>query len=100
MPEQVAQEDTLGPVPAIDIDKLRPLLFQVMRDVGAMAAVLADRNGKVISYEGAAGYVDRDLLAATLGPSFGTTTRILSRLGEQPRGLKYYTGDKRDLFGL
>jgi len=100
VPQQAAQEDTLGPVPVIDIDKLRPLLFQVMRDVGAMAAVLADRNGKVISYEGAAGYVDRDLLAATLGPSFGTTTRILSVLGEQPRVLKYYDGDKLDLFGL
>src|SRR5689334_12549522 len=97
---QVTQEDTLGPVPIIDIDKVRPLLFQVMRDVGAMAAVLADRNGKVISYEGAAGYVDRDLLAATLGPSFATTTRILSVLGEQPRVLKYYDGDKLDLFGL
>lgn len=100
VPQQAEPVDMLGPVPVIDIDKLRPLLFQVMRDVGAMAAVLADRNGKVISYEGAAGYVDRDLIAATLGPSFGSTTRILSVLGDQPRVLKYFDGDKLDLFGL
>jgi CheY-like chemotaxis protein len=100
VPQQAVQEDMLGPVPIIDIDKVRPLLFQVMRDVGAMAAVLADRNGKVISYEGAAGYVDRDLLAATLGPSFSSTTRILSVIGDQPRVLKYYDGEKLDLFGL
>src|SRR5262249_30517792 len=100
VPQQAVQEDILGPVPIIDIDKVRPLLFQVMRDVGAMAAVLADRNGKVISYEGAAGYVDRELLAATLGPSFSSTTRILPVLGDQPRVLKYYDGEKLDLFGL
>src|SRR5258708_579519 len=93
-------EDMMQPVPIVDVDKLRATLFQLMRDVGAMAVVLADRNGKVIAYDGAAGYIDRDLLAATLGPGFGYTSRILSIIGDQPRVLKYYDGDKLDLFGL
>jgi hypothetical protein len=90
----------MGPVPVIDSDKLRPILFKLMRDVAAMAVILADRNGKVITYEGAAGYVDRDLLAAALGPGFGNTTKILSIIGDQPRVLKYFDGDKLDLFSL
>jgi CheY-like chemotaxis protein len=100
VPQDAAPEDIMGPVPAIDSDKLRPILFKLMREVGAMAAVMADRNGKVMAYEGAAGYVDRDLLASALGPGFGSTARILSIIGEQPRVLKYYDGDKLDLFSL
>jgi CheY-like chemotaxis protein len=102
-PEAVSNEivvEDVIPVPAIDVDRLRPLLFNVMRDVGAMATIFADRNGKVLAYEGAAGYIDRDLLAAALGPGFGSTTKLLSIVGDQPRVLKYYDGEKGDLFGL
>src|SRR5258708_975109 len=41
-----------------------------------------------------------DLLAATLGPGFGSTSKILPIVGDQPRVLKYYDGAKLDLFGL
>jgi CheY-like chemotaxis protein len=100
VPTSTPPEDIMGPVPIIDSDKLRPILFKLMRDVAAMAVILADRNGKVITYEGAAGYVDRDLLAAALGPGFGHITKILSIIGDQPRVLKYFDGDKLDLFSL
>ncbi len=99
-PREDKPVDMMGPVPVVDNEKLRPLLFKVMREVGAMAAVLADRNGKVLLYEGAAGYVDRDLLAAALGPDVGNTAKILPIIGDQPRVLKYYDGDKYDLFTL
>jgi CheY-like chemotaxis protein len=100
VPTAAPPEDIMGPVPVIDSDRLRPILFKLMRDVAAMAVILADRNGKVITYEGAAGYVDRDLLAAALGPGFGNTAKILSIIGDQPRILKYFDGDKLDLFSL
>ncbi len=100
VPQDTPVEDLMGPVPVIDNEKLRPILFKLMREVGAMAAVMADRNGKVITYEGAAGYVDRDLLASGLGPGFGNTAKILPIIGDQPRVLKYYDGDKLDLFSL
>ena len=96
-PAEKPPEDVMGPVPQIDSDRLRPILFKLMRDVAAMAVILADRNGKVITYDGAAGYVDRDLLASALGPGFGHTSKILSIIGEHPRVLKYFDGDKLDL---
>jgi hypothetical protein len=102
-PEAVPQEaipEEVIPVPPVAEDKLRPILFNCMREVGAMAAIMADRNGKVIAFEGAAGFVDRDLLAAALAPGFGHTTKLLSTIGDQPRVLKYYDGEKGDLFGL
>jgi CheY-like chemotaxis protein len=103
-PEAVPQESTptemLIPVPQIDVDQIRPLLFRMMRDVNAMAAVMADRNGKVIAYEGAAGYIDRDTLAAILASGFGSTMKMLDTLGEQPRVLKYFEGQRGHLFGL
>jgi CheY-like chemotaxis protein len=99
LPKEATAEEII-PVPPIDHDKLKPIMFRLMRDVGAMAAIMADRNGKVVTYEGAAGYIDRDLLAATLGPGFGNTMKLLDALGEQPRVLKYYDGDRSTLFGL
>jgi DNA-binding response OmpR family regulator len=98
-PRETTEEDIV-PVPLIAADRLKPIMRELMREVGSMAIVLADRNGKVISYDGAAGYVDRDLLAAALAPGFGSTGKILSVLGDQPRLLKYYNGNKSDLFCL
>lgn len=100
VPPENEPEDFTGIVPVIDVDQLRPLLFDFMRDAGAMAIVMADRNGKVVAFEGAAGYIDRDLLAAALGPGFGGLIKLLPIIGEHPRVLKYYDGDKSDLFGL
>ena len=92
--------DVLGPVPDVDIDRLRQSSAKLMRDVNAMSVILADRNGKVLTYDGAAGYIDRDLLAAGLGPTFANTAKVLSIVGDQPRVLKYYDGDKYDIFCL
>ncbi|MEP7289679.1 MAG: hypothetical protein ABI947_28340 [Chloroflexota bacterium] len=100
VPQEAAHTDFLGPVPTVDTEKLRALLFTLMRDVGAMAAVLADRNGKVINFEGAAGYIDRDLLAAALAPGFTSTPKLTPVIGNQPRILKYFDGEKGGLFGL
>lgn len=100
VPAAVAAVDTLGPVPEVDIDRLRQSSAKLMRDVNAMSVILADRNGKVLTYDGAAGYIDRDLLAAGLGPTFANTAKILSIVGDQPRVLKYYDGDKYDIFSL
>lgn len=98
-PRDTVVED-LVPVPAINAEPLKPIMFRLMRDVGAMTIILADRNGKVIAYEGAAGYFDRDLLAAALGPAFGALIRLTSTIGEQPRVLKHFEGERANIFGL
>src|SRR5260221_6939025 len=99
VPESHADE-VMIPVPNIDVDKLRPLMSSLMRDVQAMAVVFADRHGKVLSFDGAAGYVDKDLLASGLAPGFGGTMKLLPVIGEQPRVMKYFDGDKFDLYSL
>jgi hypothetical protein len=92
--------DMMGPVPQIDVDQLRPIALRLMRDVNAMSYVLADRNGKVLAYDGMAGYVDKELLAATTGPSVGVVARMMPFLGDSPRVLKYFDGDKFDVYVL
>lgn len=98
-PREAPAEDLIL-VPPVDEAKIADVMYRLMRDVGAMAIVLADRNGKVISYSGAAGYVDRDALAAALAPGFSDTLKILPLIGDQPRVLKYYDGERGNLFGL
>lgn len=95
-----APAEEIVPVPPIDESKISDVMYRLMRDVGAMAIVLADRHGKVLSYSGAAGYVDRDALAAALAPGFSNTLKILPLIGDQPRVLKYYDGERGNLFGL
>ena len=97
---ETGTHEAVVPVPMVDVDKLRPLMSALMRDVQAMAVVFADRNGKVLTFDGAAGYVDKDLLAAGLAPGFGGTMKLLPVIGEQPRVMKYYDGGKFDLYSL
>lgn len=87
-------------VPNIDEEQIKPIMQRLIRDVGAMAAVLADRNAKVLTYVGAAGYFDRDLLAEALAPGFGSITKLLSIVGDQPRVLKFFDGERAVVFGL
>lgn len=100
VPHQATVEEAALPVPDISYGKLSAKIFALMSEVRAMAAVLATRTGRVIGYEGAAGYVDRDLLAAALGAGFANLPRVLSIIGDQPRVLSYVQGDKRDIFTL
>jgi DNA-binding response OmpR family regulator len=99
-PRDAAPEEII-PVPPLEYNgQIQRILFELMRNVNAMAVILADRNGKVIGYDGAAGYVDRDLFAAALAPGFGNTIKMLPALGGQPRVLKYYDAERSTVFGL
>lgn len=100
-PKEAAMEQEIIPVPQLEYtEKIRSVLMRLLRDVGAMAILLADRNGKVISREGAAGFVDIELIAAALAPGFTDTMKLLSVVGEQPRVLKHYDGERNSVFGL
>jgi len=100
VPPESVSPDLMGPVPLVDSDKLRPLCDKMMRESQAMCYILADRNGRILIYGGMAGYFDRDLLAAALAPTFAATAQLAPILGERPRVLKYYDGDKYDVYGL
>jgi len=71
-------EIDLGPVPPIDINKIHSLVDDLMRDVGAMCVILADRTGRVMIERGATGYIDREKLSVILG-HYLRVQRILAR---------------------
>lgn len=90
----------LGPVPAIDVAELRSIILPLMRDVGAMGVILADRTGRVLVDEGATGYIDREKLAVILGPSFARSADISPLVGGNAWTMHYYDGERLDVFGL
>lgn len=90
----------LGPVPAIDVNRLRDIVASLTRDVGAMGIILADRTGRVLIDQGATGYVDREKLAAILGPSFGRSAEVSPLVGGNAWTMQYYDGERLDIFGL
>jgi len=90
----------LAEVPPVDLKALRGLMLPLMRDVGAMGVVLADRLGRVLIDEGATGYLDRERLAALLGPSFARTGEIASLLGGRAWAMQYFDGARIDLYAL
>jgi CheY-like chemotaxis protein len=90
----------LGPVPSINIEELRAIIGSLVRDVGAMGAVLADRTGRVLIETGAIGYIDRETLAAILGPSFAHAAQIGPLVGGDAWAMQYYDGERLDVFGL
>lgn len=96
----VPELDALAQVPAVDFKALRAIMLPLMRDVGAMGVILADRLGRVLVDEGATGYIDRERLAALLGPSFGRAGEVGALVGGRAWAMQYYDGDRIDVYGL
>ncbi|MBN1679070.1 MAG: response regulator [Anaerolineae bacterium] len=90
----------LGPIPNIDLDNMRNIVVPLMRDVGAMGVILANRRGRVLIDEGATGYVDREKLAVLLGPAFASSREMGELVGGNAWTMHYYDGDRLDVFGL
>lgn len=90
----------LGPVPSANVNDLRGIVLALMRDVGAMGILLADRTGRVLINEGATGYIDREKLSAILGPSFARSAEIGPLIGGHAWTMQYYDGERLDVFGL
>ncbi len=89
-----------GPLPPIDTEKVREMVIDLIRDVGAMGIIVADRNGRVLVDEGATGYIDRETLAAILGPMFARVVEISPLIGEPAGALHYYSGERLDVYSL
>ncbi|MBN1562941.1 MAG: response regulator [Anaerolineae bacterium] len=98
--QTVSAGPDLGPVPPVDIDPLRDVVIPLVRDVGAMAVILADRTGRVLIEHGATGYIDRETLAVILGPSFARATEVSELIGGKAWTMHYYDGERLDVFGL
>lgn len=102
----VEAEETSGPsfnigsVPELDLDGARDILIRTIGEIGAIGGLIADRAGRIVLDEGATSYVDKEMLAPLLGPSFGQLTKVSPQIGGNGWLLKYYEGDQYLLFGL
>ncbi|MBN2472863.1 MAG: hypothetical protein JXN59_19230, partial [Anaerolineae bacterium] len=93
--------EDLGPVPDVDAASLTDNLSGILTDVGAMAVVLIDRTGRILSEVGAVGYLDREQLTATLAPVFAHMVHIRTLIGgDRPQAMHFYDGDAFDIFAL
>ncbi|MBI5960561.1 MAG: roadblock/LC7 domain-containing protein, partial [Chloroflexi bacterium] len=96
----VRPELDLGPVPAINVNDMSDIVSSLMRDVGAMGVILADRTGRVLIAQGATGYVDQEKLAVMVGDSFSHSAEMGSLIGGNAWTMHYYDGERLDIFGL
>jgi len=89
-----------GSLPPINLTDVRGILIDLMRDAGAMGVILANRRGRVLAHEGATGYVDREKLAAIVGPSLAQAVEASPLLGGHAWSMQYYNGERMDVYAL
>ena len=90
----------LGPVPSFDVNVARTMVASLLRDLGAMAIMLCDRNGEILLEEGATGYIDRDHLTSMLTPTAVAHASVHDLIGGESSSLQFYDGDSSDIFVL
>jgi len=90
----------MGPVPPIDVNATQPILDGLLRDLGAMAIILATRTGETLLERGAFGYVNRDQLAQAVKPTMLTNIDMKDLVGGDVSSIQFYDGAEYDVFVL
>lgn len=90
----------LGPIPNLDIDHTRSVLLEAIREIGAIGGLVSDRAGRIVVDEGATGYIDKNQMTALFGPTFAQAIKVAPQVGGNGWSLKYYEGDRYNLFTL
>jgi len=95
-----APDSALNPVPPLDAVSLRGIVRELVRDVGALGALLADRTGRIVVDVGATGALDREKLLALVGQGLAGAGRMGPLVGGNAWAMHYYDGERFDVFGL
>ncbi|MBN1286848.1 MAG: hypothetical protein JXB47_15720 [Anaerolineae bacterium] len=91
----------VGVVPEVDLEELSDLLNNALISVGAMAAILMDRTGKILLEHGAVGYLDREKLSETFAAPFTALAYVAGIVGgRQPSALYLWDGKDFDIYAL
>ena len=93
-------DESLGPVPPVEVDRIRGPVATMMRDVGAMGALVSDRTGRIVFELGATGAIDRAALAAMVGAALTRTVPMGALVGGNAWTMHYYDGERFDVFVL
>ncbi|MEW6578419.1 MAG: hypothetical protein AB1435_04410 [Chloroflexota bacterium] len=96
----LASDGALEPVPPLDAEPLRGIVGGLVRDVGALGAILADRTGRIVVDVGATGALDREKLVALVGPGLARAGMVGPLVGGNAWAMHYYDGERLDIFGL
>lgn len=90
----------MGPVPNINLDEVQSVLDSLLSELGAMAVVLASREGESLLERGAVGYIDRDSLTRALKPVMMANIGIKDLVGGNVSTVQLYDGEEYDVFVL
>lgn len=90
----------LGPIPNLEIPHARSVLLEAIREIGAIGGLISDRAGRIVVDEGATGYIDKNQMTALFGPAFAQAVKVAPQVGGNGWSLKYYEGDRYNLFTL
>jgi hypothetical protein len=98
--EGASGEFDIGPIPAMDVEATQKLLHPTLINMGAIAAFVCERSGKILAEEGAMGYIDKTVVATTLAPLFPRAIKIAPQIGGQGWAMQHFDGERYDIFAL
>lgn len=90
----------MGPIPSLDTNAAQSIVDALLTDLGAMAIIVASRDGEVILERGAVGYIDREALTTALLPIMTTNVNVKDLVGGQVNTVQFYDGEDYDVFVL
>jgi len=90
----------MGPVPNINIVRAEEIIAGLLRDLNAMAILLATREGGIVIEQGTVGLMNRDGMTYNLIPAIVANINMREIIGGNVRLLQFFDGDEYDIFVL
>lgn len=90
----------LGPVPAINAEKVDEIMKGVMYDMNPIAAMVATRDGEIVSARTEMGDIDYNDMARLIGTSAEMNISMRDVIGGNLQTLQLYDGSDYDVFVL
>lgn len=89
----------MGPVPTLDMTAAEDVTDKLMLDLGAMAVVLASRDGQIVVARGVS-QIDHAELTGALAPIMMTNINVKDLIGGESATIQLYDGADYDIFVL
>lgn len=88
----------MGPVPSVNDKKATDIVSSLMRDLNAMAILLATREGEVLLEHGTLHDINRDEITRGVIKAVLTTIDLRDIIGGNTTALQFYDGDAYDVY--